>query len=141
MAGLVGLGLSKLFSVSELERPAIAEQDALSNHMGLFLQKTNIIRDYLEDINEVAVELRPGCGSLKYIIQVGPSLCRPQPALASALKDALAAQKVLFQYANASMRFMHVAEYINVAAEPAQRRPEAQLHHHAAASGSSTRLL
>jgi farnesyl-diphosphate farnesyltransferase len=24
----------------------------LSNHMGLFLQKTNIIRDYLEDIVE-----------------------------------------------------------------------------------------
>lgn len=24
----------------------------LANHMGLFLQKTNIIRDYLEDINE-----------------------------------------------------------------------------------------
>ena len=29
------------------------DQDALSNHMGLFLQKTNIIRDYLEDISEV----------------------------------------------------------------------------------------
>ena len=57
MAGVVGLGLSKLFAVSEYERPEIAEQDVLSNHMGLFLQKTNIIRDYLEDINEVA----PGC--------------------------------------------------------------------------------
>lgn len=28
------------------------EVDDLSNSMGLFLQKTNIIRDYLEDINE-----------------------------------------------------------------------------------------
>jgi farnesyl-diphosphate farnesyltransferase len=28
------------------------EMDDLSNSMGLFLQKTNIIRDYLEDINE-----------------------------------------------------------------------------------------
>uniref|UniRef100_A0A453M5B0 Squalene synthase n=1 Tax=Aegilops tauschii subsp. strangulata TaxID=200361 RepID=A0A453M5B0_AEGTS len=27
--------------------------DHLSNSMGLFLQKTNIIRDYLEDINEI----------------------------------------------------------------------------------------
>ena len=26
--------------------------DSLSNGMGLFLQKTNIIRDYLEDIME-----------------------------------------------------------------------------------------
>lgn len=26
--------------------------DTLANHMGLFLQKTNIIRDYLEDIME-----------------------------------------------------------------------------------------
>lgn len=26
--------------------------DDLANHMGLFLQKTNIIRDYLEDIVE-----------------------------------------------------------------------------------------
>ena len=27
--------------------------DELANHMGLFLQKTNIIRDYLEDIEEL----------------------------------------------------------------------------------------
>ena len=57
MAGLVGLGLSQLWGVSEFERPEIAEQEALSNHMGLFLQKTNIIRDYLEDVLEVALSL------------------------------------------------------------------------------------
>lgn len=82
VAGLVGLGLSKLFYVSKLEKLA---PDHLSNSMGLFLQvfkhfqmflcnlnerifffsklelnflsiqlqKTNIIRDYLEDINEI----------------------------------------------------------------------------------------
>ncbi|XP_019413990.1 PREDICTED: squalene synthase-like [Lupinus angustifolius] len=50
VAGLVGLGLSKLFHSSGLEDLA---SDSLSNSMGLFLQKTNIIRDYLEDINEV----------------------------------------------------------------------------------------
>nr|AOS51490.1 squalene synthase [Calamus jenkinsianus] len=50
VAGLVGLGLSKLFHASELEELA---PDSLSNSMGLFLQKTNIIRDYLEDINEI----------------------------------------------------------------------------------------
>ncbi|CAL0329265.1 unnamed protein product [Lupinus luteus] len=50
VAGLVGLGLSKLFHSSGLEDLA---PDSLSNSMGLFLQKTNIIRDYLEDINEI----------------------------------------------------------------------------------------
>nr|CAJ58419.1 squalene synthase [Panax quinquefolius] len=50
VAGLVGLGLSKLFHASGAEDFAT---DSLSNSMGLFLQKTNIIRDYLEDINEI----------------------------------------------------------------------------------------
>ncbi len=50
MAGLVGIGLSRLFAVSGLEDPEIGENEALSNSMGLFLQKTNIIRDYLEDV-------------------------------------------------------------------------------------------
>ena len=30
----------------------MAGREGLANHMGLFLQKTNIIRDYLEDISE-----------------------------------------------------------------------------------------
>ncbi|KAA3482312.1 squalene synthase-like [Gossypium australe] len=50
VAGLVGLGLSKLFHACGTEDLA---PDTLSNSMGLFLQKTNIIRDYLEDINEI----------------------------------------------------------------------------------------
>ncbi|KAL2460085.1 Squalene synthase [Abeliophyllum distichum] len=50
VAGLVGLGLSKLFHASGKED---LPPDTLSNSMGLFLQKTNIIRDYLEDINEI----------------------------------------------------------------------------------------
>ncbi|KAK3421008.1 hypothetical protein EUGRSUZ_G01720 [Eucalyptus grandis] len=50
VAGLVGIGLSKLFHASGTEDLA---SDSLSNSMGLFLQKTNIIRDYLEDINEI----------------------------------------------------------------------------------------
>ncbi|KMT00352.1 hypothetical protein BVRB_9g216620 isoform A [Beta vulgaris subsp. vulgaris] len=50
VAGLVGLGLSKLFHNAGLEDLA---SDDLSNSMGLFLQKINIIRDYLEDINEI----------------------------------------------------------------------------------------
>ncbi|MCO5615050.1 hypothetical protein L7F22_069338 [Adiantum nelumboides] len=50
VAGLVGLGLSRLCHAAGLEDLA---SDELSNSMGLFLQKTNIIRDYLEDINEL----------------------------------------------------------------------------------------
>lgn len=50
VAGLVGLGLSKLFHASGKED---LQSDSISNSMGLFLQKTNIIRDYLEDINEI----------------------------------------------------------------------------------------
>lgn len=50
VAGLVGIGLSRLFSASELESAEVGEDHQLANSMGLFLQKTNIIRDYLEDI-------------------------------------------------------------------------------------------
>ena len=48
----MGIGLSNLFASCGLEKAEFAEMDELSNHMGLFLQKTNIIRDYLEDITE-----------------------------------------------------------------------------------------
>ncbi len=34
-------------AASGLESPSIAVEEDLANHMGLFLQKTNIIRDYL----------------------------------------------------------------------------------------------
>ena len=50
VAGLVGIGLSQLFSASGLEAAQVGEDTRLSNSMGLFLQKTNIIRDYLEDV-------------------------------------------------------------------------------------------
>eukprot|EP00731_Ephydatia_muelleri_P000209 Em0001g209a len=49
VAGLVGIGLSQLFSASGLESEVVGRNQRLSNSMGLFLQKTNIIRDYLED--------------------------------------------------------------------------------------------
>jgi len=50
VAGLVGIGLSELFAVSEIENSVLCRQQELSNSMGLFLQKTNIIRDYHEDL-------------------------------------------------------------------------------------------
>ncbi|XP_009210757.1 squalene synthase isoform X3 [Papio anubis] len=52
VAGLVGIGLSRLFSASEFEDPLVGEDTERANSMGLFLQKTNIIRDYLEDQQE-----------------------------------------------------------------------------------------
>lgn len=52
VAGLVGVGLSQLFSASKLEDPEVGKDAELANSMGLFLQKTNIIRDYLEDTRE-----------------------------------------------------------------------------------------
>ena len=50
VAGLVGEGLSGLFSSSGKERPWLAQQLTLSNSMGLLLQKTNILRDIHEDV-------------------------------------------------------------------------------------------
>ncbi|OLL25026.1 putative squalene synthase [Neolecta irregularis DAH-3] len=52
VAGLVGEGLSQLFAASGLEDKRYADMDDLSNSMGLFLQKTNIIRDYREDLDD-----------------------------------------------------------------------------------------
>lgn len=49
VAGLVGEGLTRLFVASGLESKSIEENLVFSDQMGLFLQKTNIIRDYLED--------------------------------------------------------------------------------------------
>lgn len=52
VAGLVGEGLSGIWSASGKESAGIQAQLELSNSMGLLLQKTNIIRDFREDANE-----------------------------------------------------------------------------------------
>ncbi|MDX2359645.1 MAG: squalene synthase [Crocinitomicaceae bacterium] len=52
VAGLVGIGLSKLFVASDLETSDKLKSNELSNKMGLFLQKTNIIRDFAEDLDQ-----------------------------------------------------------------------------------------
>ncbi|GAA5857226.1 hypothetical protein JCM8547_009382 [Rhodosporidiobolus lusitaniae] len=52
VAGLVGEGLSRLFSASGKESPYLGDQLTLSNSMGLMLQKTNILRDFREDTDE-----------------------------------------------------------------------------------------
>ena len=50
VAGLVGIGLTRLFLAYNSEAIKLNNSNELSNSMGLFLQKTNIIRDYHEDL-------------------------------------------------------------------------------------------
>jgi farnesyl-diphosphate farnesyltransferase len=52
VAGLVGQGLTKLFVAHGKEDKRLLHLMKESDEMGIFLQKTNIIRDYLEDLNE-----------------------------------------------------------------------------------------
>jgi farnesyl-diphosphate farnesyltransferase len=56
VAGLVGIGLSQMFSASGLEDDTVLASESTANHMGLFLQKANIIRDFLEDHEDVNEE-------------------------------------------------------------------------------------
>ena len=50
VAGTVGDGLTRLFVAVGYEDPALVGEYNLWNDMGIFLQTTNIIRDYLEDL-------------------------------------------------------------------------------------------
>jgi farnesyl-diphosphate farnesyltransferase len=50
VAGLVGEGLTSMFVESKFGNPALLERRNLMVSMGLFLQKTNIIRDVKEDL-------------------------------------------------------------------------------------------
>ncbi|KAF8318742.1 farnesyl-diphosphate farnesyltransferase [Clavulina sp. PMI_390] len=52
VAGLVGEGLSRLFVATHKEADFLADELVLSNSMGLLLQKTNILRDIREDIDD-----------------------------------------------------------------------------------------
>lgn len=82
VAGLVGVGLSQLFSASKLEDPEVGRDTELANSMGLFLQKTNIIRDYLEDTQQGRAfwpqEVNAWCGLFVLAVRLtrAPQLCR-----------------------------------------------------------------
>jgi farnesyl-diphosphate farnesyltransferase len=52
VAGLVGEGLTRLFVESGLANPILLKREDLQESMGLFLQKTNIIRDIHEDFED-----------------------------------------------------------------------------------------
>ena len=49
VAGVVGEGLTRLYVEAKMGNPLLLERPHLHNSMGLFLQKTNIIRDIRED--------------------------------------------------------------------------------------------
>ncbi|GAQ05495.1 probable squalene synthase [Aspergillus lentulus] len=52
VAGLVGEGSTRLFVEAEFGNPALLKRTELYKSMGLFLQKTNIIRDIREDFDD-----------------------------------------------------------------------------------------
>lgn len=52
VAGLVGEGLTRMFVESKLANPILLDRTHLQESMGLFLQKTNIIRDIKEDFDD-----------------------------------------------------------------------------------------
>lgn len=52
VAGLVGNGLTKMATLSKFGTSVLEEKPELQNSMGLFLQKTNIIRDFREDLDD-----------------------------------------------------------------------------------------
>lgn len=52
VAGVVGEGLTRMFVESKFGNPALLDRPHLHNSMGLFLQKTNIIRDVREDFED-----------------------------------------------------------------------------------------
>lgn len=52
VAGLVGDGLTRLFVEAKVANPALLKRPELSESMGQFLQKTNIIRDIKEDLDD-----------------------------------------------------------------------------------------
>lgn len=52
VAGLVGEGLTEMAIISKFGTEVLAKKPELTISMGLFLQKTNIIRDFREDLDD-----------------------------------------------------------------------------------------
>lgn len=52
VAGIVGEGLTRMAIISKFGTPVLADNPELHLAMGLFLQKTNIIRDFREDLDD-----------------------------------------------------------------------------------------
>jgi len=52
VAGIVGEGITRMALIAGFATPVVAENPSLYESMGQFLQKTNIIRDYREDLDD-----------------------------------------------------------------------------------------
>jgi farnesyl-diphosphate farnesyltransferase len=52
VAGIIGEGVSRLWSASGKEAADLGQRLSLANHMGLHLQKTNVMRDFREDLDD-----------------------------------------------------------------------------------------
>jgi farnesyl-diphosphate farnesyltransferase len=72
VAGLVGIGLTQLFAQSGLESVELAKHMDLANQMGLFLQKVNILKDFLTDTEEGRLFWPKSIWSLYVPIGAGP---------------------------------------------------------------------
>lgn len=112
VAGLVGHGLTRLFVAGGLEDARLADKYLPhANHMGLFLQKTNIIRDYYEDIRETPPRVfwpREIWGP--YADDVG--------AFCEAAHEAQGLECLNAMVADALSHVPHVVEYISALRDP-----------------------
>lgn len=70
VAGIVGKGLTQLFINANVDHALNENSEAWAIDMGLFLQKTNIIRDYHEDLLEGRV-FWPECAWRNKVDEIG----------------------------------------------------------------------
>jgi farnesyl-diphosphate farnesyltransferase len=106
VAGLVAEGLIRLFAFGGLERPSFATELKLADNVGLFLQKVNIIRDFLEDFNEQRVFWPQSVWS-KYTRSLS---CFDTPSKADA---EMAVQCLNELVANALMEVPHIVAFLS----------------------------
>ena len=114
VAGLVGIGLTGLFRDSGLELELAQHEniESLSNEMGLFLQKVNILKDFLTDAQEGRL-FWPKAVWSKY---VAPGSGPMELALIENKNNALACLNHLF--ANALELVPSCLEYMSMLTEP-----------------------
>ncbi|KAI8898489.1 isoprenoid synthase domain-containing protein [Globomyces pollinis-pini] len=112
VAGLVGLGLTGLFAESGLESPSLGKETYLANEMGLFLQKVNILKDFLADMKEGRLFWPKSIWSIYVAPGAGPEdLAKPENRL-----NALACLNNLC--ANALEHVPNCLEYLSKLEDP-----------------------
>lgn len=114
VAGLVGIGLTALFCDSGLEMKLSRHPnvETLSNEMGLFLQKVNILKDFLTDAQEGRLFWPKAVWSKYVSLNAGPM----ELALIENKNSALACLNHLF--ANALELVPSCLEYMSILSDP-----------------------